>query len=181
MGRGVSYCATCDGAFFRDREVAVVGGGDTAVTDALELTQYASKIYLIHRRDQLRASQILQQRAFAEPKLKFVWNSVIQEISGETMVKEIKVNNVKTNEISVLPVAGVFVAIGLKPNSKCFSGVLEMDDLGTIIVDQQLATSVPGVFAAGDIRNGSVRQVATAVGDGVHAAISAFKYIKERP
>ena len=104
VGRGVSYCATCDGAFFKDREVAVVGGGDTAVTDALELTQHASKIYVIHRRDQLRASQILQQRAFAHPKLKFVWNSVVEEITGEAMVKELKLKNVKTSEISTLPV-----------------------------------------------------------------------------
>jgi thioredoxin reductase (NADPH) len=179
-GRGVSYCATCDGAFFKEAEVAVVGGGDTAVTDALELTQHASKIYLIHRRDQLRASQILQQRAFAHPRLKFVWNSVVTEVIGETMVKELKLKNVKTNEISMLPVSGVFVAIGLKPNSQNFADAVKVDEAGNIIVDQTMTTSIPGIYAIGDIRKNSARQVATAVGDGAAAAINAFRYIREQ-
>ncbi len=180
LGRGVSYCATCDGAFFKGRDVAVVGGGDTAVTDALELTQHASKIYLIHRRDQLRASQVLQKQALAQSKLKFVWDSIVEDIAGEMMVKEVKVKNVKTGEKSVIPVSGVFVAIGVKPNSQFLSNLIKLDDSGSIIVDQIMATSVPGVFAAGDIRKDSPRQVATAVGDGVTAATNAFKYIKEK-
>jgi thioredoxin reductase (NADPH) len=179
VGRGVSYCATCDGAFFKDLEVAVVGGGDTAITDALELTQHASKIYVIHRRDQLRASQILQERAFAQPKLQFVWNSIVEEIDGEAMVKELKLKNVKTGKISFLPVSGIFVAIGLKPNSQPFADVVEIDEAGYIITDQLRTTSVSGIYAIGDIRKNSARQVATAVGDGATAAIAAFKYIRE--
>jgi thioredoxin reductase (NADPH) len=179
-GRGISYCATCDGAFFKGREVAVIGGGDTAVSDALELTQHASKIYLIHRREQLRASQILQQRAFAQSKLEFIWNSVVEELIGETMISAIKLKNIKTNETSTLPVSGVFVAIGLKPNSLNFVNVIKVSETGNIIVDQAMATSVPGIYAAGDIRHGSARQVATAIGDGATAAINAFKYIREQ-
>jgi len=179
-GRGVSYCATCDGAFFKDMEIAVVGGGDTAITDALELTQYASKISVIHRRDQLRASQILQERAFAQPKLQFIWNTVVEEINGEATVKELKLKNVKTSEISSLPVAGVFVAIGVNPNSQYFASAVKVDEAGHIIVDQSMATLIPGIYAIGDIRKNSARQVATAVGDGATAAIAAFKYIKEQ-
>lgn len=180
VGRGVSYCATCDGAFFKDRDVAVVGGGDTAITDALELTQHASKIYVIHRRDQLRASQILQQQALAHPKLKFVWNSVVEDINGEAMVKELKLKNVKTSEISIIPVSGVFVAIGVKPNSQKFADVVKIDETGNIMVDPLMTTSVAGIYAIGDIRQNSPRQVATAVGDGTTAAIAAVKYIRER-
>ncbi len=179
VGRGVSYCATCDGAFFKDLEVAVVGGGDTAITDALELTQHASKIYVIHRRDQLRASQILQERAFAQSKLQFVWNSVVEEIDGEAMVKGLKLRNVKNGKISSLPVSGIFVAIGLKPNSQPFTDVVKVDEAGYIITDQLRTTSVPGIYAIGDIRDNSARQVATAVGDGATAAIAAFKYTRE--
>jgi thioredoxin reductase (NADPH) len=180
VGRGISYCATCDGAFFKGREVAVIGGGDTAVSDALELAQHASKIYLIHRREQLRASQILQQRAFTESKLEFIWNSVVEELIGETMISAIKLRNIKTNETSTLPVSGVFVAIGLKPNSLNFINIVNADKTGNIIVEQTMATSVPGIYAAGDIRQGSARQVATAIGDGATAAINAFKYIREQ-
>ena len=180
LGRGVSYCATCDGAFFNDREVAVIGGGDTAIVDALELTQHASKIYLIHRRDQLRASQVLQKQALGQPKLQFVWDSVVEDISGEMMVKEVIVKNIKTGVKSAIPVSGIFVAIGVKPNSGNFADLIKLDDLGSIIVDQNMNTSVSGIFAAGDIRKNSPRQVATAVGDGVIAATNAFKYIKER-
>lgn len=180
VGRGVSYCATCDGAFFKNRDVAVVGGGDTAITDSLELTQHASKIYIIHRRDQLRASQILQQRAFAHDKLKFIWDSVVEDINGDAMVKELKLKNVKTNEVSTVPVAGVFVAIGVKPNSQKFAGLVKIDETGNIIVDPFMTTSIPGIYAIGDIRQNSPRQVATAVGDGTTAAIAAFKYIREQ-
>jgi len=177
-GRGVSYCAACDGFFFRDQDVAVVGGGDTAVSDALELSHYASKVYLIHRRDQLRAGQVLVQRAAAEPKIEVIWNSVVEEVEGEQMVNALKVRNVRSDKVHALKVAGVFVAIGVVPNSQPFAGVLETDDAGSIVVDQELATSVPGIFAAGDIRQKSPRQIASAVGDGVTATMSALRYLQ---
>lgn len=180
VGRGVSYCATCDGFLFRDREVAVVGGGDTAITDALELSQHASQIYVIHRRDQLRAGQVLQQRAFADPKIKLIWNTIVEDITGEATVSGLKLQNVKSGEISILRLDGVFVAVGLKPNSQYFAGVVDIAETGHIITDELMATSAPGIFAIGDIRRNSVRQVSSAVGDGATAAISAFKYIRER-
>jgi thioredoxin reductase (NADPH) len=179
-GHGISYCATCDGFFFRDREVAVVGGGDTALTDALELSRHAKKVYVIHRRDQLRAGQVLQQRAFAQPKLEFIWSTVVQEVRGEKAVEGLGLRNVKTGELSTLDVPGVFVAIGLTPNSQRFSHAVKLDDAGHIITDETMATSAPGIFAAGDIRKNSARQVTAAVGDGATAAISAFKYLQER-
>ena len=180
VGRGVSYCATCDGFLFKDRDVAVVGGGDTAITDALEVGQHASRVYVIHRRDQLRAGEVLQKRALSHPKLKFVWNTVVDEITGAEMVKELKLRDVKESKLFSLPVDGVFVAVGLKPNSQHFAGTVAVNETGHIITDSFLATSVPGIFAAGDIRKDSARQVATAVGDGAAAAISAFKYIREQ-
>jgi len=177
-GHGVSYCATCDGFFFRDREVTVVGGGDTAITDALELTRHAKKVYVIHRRDQLRAGQVLQQRAFAEPKLEFIWSTVVEEVLGDKMLEELKLRNVKTGQHSILKVTGVFVAVGLVPNSQLFSNIVDLDDTGYIVTDETMATSASGIFAAGDIRRNSPRQVAAAVGDGAIAAISAFKYVQ---
>jgi len=177
-GRGVSYCATCDGFFFRDREVAVVGGGDTAITDALELAQHARKVYVIHRRDQLRAEQALQERALAHPKLEFVWDTVVEEILGEKVVEGLRLSNVKTDQRSSLKVDGVFVAIGLSPNSQRFSNVLELDDSGCIVTGDTMTTSAVGIFAAGDIRSNSPRQIAAAVGDGANAAMSAFKYLQ---
>jgi thioredoxin reductase (NADPH) len=179
LGHGVSYCATCDGFLFRGRDVAVVGGGDTAITDALELSQHANKVYVIHRRDQLRAGQTLQQRAFSQPKLEFVWNTVVEEIIGEQLVEHLKLRNVRTGELSTLKVAGIFIAVGLKPNSQCFSNIVELDDAGCIITNELMATSVPGIFAAGDVRQSSIYQVATAVGDGATAATSAFRYLQE--
>lgn len=179
-GKGISYCATCDGAFFQGAEVAVIGGGDTALTDALELTQHASKIYIIHRRDQLRASQILQERALKNPKLSFIWDTIIEEIQGNSMLSGLKLKNVKTGNISSINVSGVFVAIGLKPNSQHFAGLVKLDEAGYIITDSSMATSVDGIYAIGDIRKNSVRQVASAVGDGATASINAFKYIRER-
>lgn len=178
VGHGISYCATCDGFFFRDREVAVVGGGDTAITDALELTRHAKKVYVIHRRDQLRAGYILQQRALAEPKLEFIWTTVVEEILGEKLLSGLKLRNVKTGQSSILEVAGVFIAVGLIPNSRIFFNIVNLDDAGYIITDEAMATSAPGIFAAGDIRRNSPRQVAAAVGDGAIAAISAFKYVQ---
>jgi len=178
-GRGVSYCATCDGFLFRDRKVAVVGGGDTAITDALELSRHAKKVYVIHRRDQLRAGKVFQQRAFAQPKLEFIWSTVVEEVLGDKVLEELKLRNVKTGQQSTLEVAGVFVAVGLMPNSRSFFKIVDLDDAGYIITDETLATSAPGVFAAGDIRRNSPRQVSAAVGDGVTAAMSAFKYVQE--
>jgi len=178
-GRGVSYCATCDGFFFRGREVAVVGGGDTAITDALELSQLASKVYVIHRRDQLRAGQVLQERAFAHPKLEFIWSMVVEEVLGEKVLEGLKLRNVETGQQSTLKVDGVFVAIGLTPNSQSFFNILETDDAGYIVTDETMATSAPGIFAAGDIRRNSPRQIAAAVGDGATAALSTFKYLQE--
>lgn len=179
-GHGVSYCATCDGFFFRDREVAVVGGGDTAITDALELSQHASKVYVIHRRDQLRAEKALQERAFGHPKLDFIWDTVVEEVTGDKVLEVLKLRNVKTGQQSILKVDGVFVAVGLMPNSQLFFNILEIDDAGYIVTDEIMATSAPGIFAAGDIRRNSPRQIAAAVGDGVTAAMSAFKYIQEQ-
>jgi thioredoxin reductase (NADPH) len=178
LGHGVSYCAICDGFFFRGREVAVVGGGDAAITDALELAQHASKVYVIHRRDRLRAGQVLQQRALSEPKLEFIWNTVVDEIVGEQLVKALSLRNVKTKRLSTLEVAGVFVAVGLKPNSQPFAGIVELSETGHIVTNELMATSVPGIFAAGDIRRKSARQIASAVGDGATAALSAFGYLR---
>jgi len=179
-GYGVSYCATCDGFFFRNHEVAVVGGGDTAITDALELSQHASKVYVIHRRDQLRAGKALQERAFAHPKLEFIWDTVVEEVSGDKVLEELKLRHVKTGQQSSLKVDGVFVAVGLMPNSRSFFNILELDDAGYIVTDETMATSAPGIFVAGDIRRNSPRQIAAAVGDGVTAAMSAFKYVQEQ-
>lgn len=179
LGHGVSYCATCDGFFFRDQEVAVVGGGDTAITDALELTRHVKKVYVIHRRDQLRAGQVLQQRAFAEPKLDFIWSTVVEEVLGDKVLEELKLHNVKTGQHSTLKVAGVFVAVGLMPNSRSFFNIVDLDDAGYIITEETMATSTPGIFAAGNIRRNSPRQIGAAVGDGVTAAMSAFKYVQE--
>lgn len=178
VGRGVSYCATCDGPLFAGEQVAVIGGGDTAITDALEVGQHASKVYLIHRRDQLRAGQVLQQRAFAEPKIKLIWDTVVEAINGDQMLQSLKLRNVKTDEPSTLDVTGLFVAVGLTPNSKPFASVLNISETGHIITDGVLATSVPGMFAAGDIRRNSPRQIAGAVGDGATAALSVFRYLR---
>jgi len=178
VGHGVSYCATCDGFFFRKREVAVVGGGDAAITDALELTQHASQVYVIHRRDQLRAGEVLQKRALAQPKIKFIWDTIVEEIVGGEAVKALKLRNVKTKKSSTLEVAGVFVAVGLKPNSQHFDNIVKLSKTGHISTDEMMATSAPGLFAAGDIRKSSARQIASAVGDGATAALSAFSYLR---
>jgi len=177
-GRGVSYCATCDGFLFRNMDVAVVGGGDTAVTDALELSQHARLVYVIHRRDQLRASQVVQRSAMSNDKIKFVWNSVVARLEGEEKLSGVVIKDVKTGGASRLEVSGVFVAIGLIPNSDAFRGFVELDEAGNIPTDAMMRTALPGVFAAGDIRSNSARQVAAAVGDGAVAAKSAFGYLK---
>jgi thioredoxin reductase (NADPH) len=178
VGHGVSYCATCDGFFFRQREVAVVGGGDAAITDALELNQLATKVYVIHRRDQLRAGKVLQERALAQPKIEFIWDTIVEGIVGGEVVKALKLRNVKTGESSTLEVAGVFVAVGLKPNSQKFADVVKLSKTGHIITDERMATSAHGFFAAGDVRQNSARQIASAVGDGATAALAVFSYLK---
>ncbi len=177
LGKGVSYCAICDGALFKDQEVAVVGGGDAAVTEALFLSKFASKVTIIHRRDQLRASQILQEKAFTDPKLEFLWHTVVEEISGDREVKELKLHQVKTGERSTLAVSGVFIYAGLRPNTDYLKNILSLDEAGHILVNELMETKIPGVFAAGDIRHNSGRQAITAAGDGATAALSAERFI----
>jgi len=178
-GKGVSYCATCDGAFFREQPVAVVGGGDAAITEALHLAKFASRVTVIHRRDQLRASRILQEKALSQPKIEFRWNSIIERIEGGDMVKRIRLRQVKTGEESALEVAGIFISIGLKPNTDYLKGILPLDVTGHIITDEKMETKIPGIFAVGDIRHNSARQVITAAGDGATAAIYAEKFISK--
>ena len=176
-GRGVSYCAMCDGAFFRDQVVAVVGGGNAALNDALFLTRFATKVIVIHRRDQLRATKILQDRAFANPRINFLWDTVVESITGDKLVRGIRLRNVKTGKGSSLEVSGIFVAVGLRPNTGYLKGLLKLDEGGFIPVNNQMETEVPGVFAAGDIRAGSIRQVVSAAGDGATAAIAAGRFL----
>jgi len=179
FGRGVSTCATCDGWFFRGKVVGVVGGGDSAMEESLYLTHHASKVYVIHRRDRLRASKILQQRAFNNPKIEFVWNSVVTEILGDEKVTGVRLKNVKTGEESVLPLDGLFLAIGHEPNTQIFKGQLMLDEQGYIVVDKFQRTSVPGVFAAGDCHDHTFRQAVTAAGFGCAAAIMAERWLGE--
>lgn len=179
IGRGVSYCATCDAAFFVDRTVALVGGGDAAITEALHLTKFASKVIVIHRRDELRATRIVQERAFAEPKIEFLWNSIVEGVEGEGVVERLKLRNVVTKEESTLDVSGVFVSIGFKPNTGCLRDILPLDAAGYIVTNEKMETEVPGILAAGDIRRNSIRQVIAAAGDGATAAIYAGKFIGE--
>jgi thioredoxin reductase (NADPH) len=176
-GRGVSYCAMCDGAFFRDQVVVVVGGGNVALNDALFLTRFATKVIVIHRRDQLRATKILQERAFANPRVEFLWDTVVESITGDKLVREIRLRNVKTGKKSSLGVSGVFIAVGLRPNTGYLKGLLALDEGGFIPVNNQMETEVPGVFAAGDIRSRSIRQVVSAAGDGATAAIVAERFL----
>jgi thioredoxin reductase (NADPH) len=176
-GRGVSYCATCDGAFFTDQPVAVIGGGNAAIQEALHLTRYASSVTLVHRRNELRATKIEQEKALAEPKIKYAWDSAVTAIEGGDTVESLKLRNVKTNIETALAVKGVFVAIGFTPNTAYLKDILALDQAGLIPVNQDMETSVPGLFAAGDIRTGSIRQVISACGDGATAAVSADKYL----
>ena len=176
-GKGVSYCAICDGAFFTDQTVAVVGGGNAAITEALSLTKFASRVMVIHRRQELRATRIVQEKAFAEPKIEFLWNTVVEEIEGEEVVKRLRLRNVITGEKSSLDVAGIFVAIGFKPNTDYLKSILPLDATGHVITNEKMETEIPGIFAAGDIRSNSIRQVIGAVGDGATAAIYAERFI----
>lgn len=180
-GRGVSYCAVCDGAFFKGEVIAVVGGGDAAVEEAEYLTRYASKVCLIHRRDELRASRILQERLFANPKVEVVWDTVVHEVKGgPSGVQSLDVENVRTGERKDLPVTGVFVFIGFTPNSGLVKQHVAHDPGGYLLTDDRMMTSIPGLFAAGDLRVQLTRQVTTAVGDATTAAIAVEKYLAER-
>jgi thioredoxin reductase (NADPH) len=178
LGRGVSYCATCDGPLFRDKKLAVVGGGDTAVEDAVYLTRFAQDVTIIHRRDKFRAAKIIQERAFANPRVRILWDSVVQEINGDSEVGGVCVRNVKTDALSDLAVDGVFVLIGQDPDTAFLAGQVTLDELGYIATDPDMRTNLPGVFAAGDVRVKTLRQIVTACADGATAASSAEKYIE---
>ncbi len=175
----MSYCATCDGFFFRDKDVIVVGGGDSALEEGVFLTKFASRVRIIHRRDQLRAGFTLQERAKRNEKIEFVWDTVVTEINGDGAVESVQVKNVKTDEVSTLKTEGVFVYIGHYPNSQLFKGVLEMDEHGYLVTDRLTRTSVPGVFAAGEIADPVFRQVVTSAGEGCKAAIQVERYLAE--
>ncbi|OGP65280.1 MAG: thioredoxin-disulfide reductase, partial [Deltaproteobacteria bacterium RBG_13_47_9] len=177
-GKGVSYCATCDGAFFQDSEIVVVGGGDSALTEALFLTKFAKQVKIIHRRDALRGTKIYQERVMANPKIKLLWNSVVQEIRGDSVVRSILVKNVKTGGINELNAEGVFLFVGLSPRTEFLKGLIALDEAGYIVTDDNGETSIRGIFAAGDCRKRLLRQIATAVGDGATAAFAAEKYLE---
>ena len=177
-GRGVSYCAVCDGAFYKNKVVAVVGGGNAAVEEAMYLTKFANKVYVIHRRNELRADKIVQERAFKNEKIEFIWDSTVKEIKGDDLVNTAVLENVKTKEITNLQVNGVFPYIGMTPNVKNLTGQLQQDARGFICTDETMQTSVEGVFAAGDVRTTPLRQVITAAADGATAAVYAVKYLE---
>lgn len=178
-GRGVSYCATCDGPFFKDQEVGVIGGGDSAVDEAIYLTRFAQKVYIIHRRDNLRATKILQERALQNKKITILWDTVATKILGQERVEGLELKNVKTQERRLLPVKGVFFYVGLRPMTNFLKDLIKLDERGYIITDENMATSVPGIFAAGDVRQKLLRQVATAVGDGATAAFAVERYLEQ--
>ena len=178
-GRGVSYCATCDGAFFKDKEVAVVGGGDNALTEALFLTKFCRAVKVIHRRDQFRSVKILQERIFANDKTEVLWDSVVEEISGEDRFESITIKNVKDNKTSKLKLDGLFISIGMDPNSEFVKELVDLDEWGEIKVSQNMSTSQPGIFAAGDVTDACPEQMATAVGTGVAAALAVDEYLSK--
>lgn len=178
LGRGVSYCAVCDGAFYRDKTVAVIGGGNAAVEEACYLTKFAKKVHIVHRRDELRADKIVQERAFKNNKVEFVYNAVVEEILGENNVEKIKIKNTKNGSQDELKVDGVFPYIGFTPNCEYVFGQLKQDEKGFIVADETMQTSIPGVFAIGDCRTTPLRQVITAVADGAIAGVSAVKLLE---
>ncbi|AAM25065.1 thioredoxin reductase (NADPH) [Caldanaerobacter subterraneus subsp. tengcongensis MB4] len=179
IGKGVSYCATCDADFFTDLDVVVVGGGDSAVQEALYLTKFAKNVTIIHRRDKLRANKCLQDKAFKNPKIKFLWDSVVERIEGDGIVEKVIVRNVKTGELKEVKTDGVFIFIGMKPSTEIFKGLIEMDERGYILTDENMRTNIEGVFAAGDCRAKLLRQIVTAAADGAIAAVAAERYIEE--
>jgi thioredoxin reductase (NADPH) len=179
-GKGVSYCAICDGAFFKDQVIAVVGGGDAAVEEAVFLTKFGSKVYIIHRRDKFRAQKIIQKRAFDNPKIEVIWDTVVEAINGDSKkVTDLTLKNIKTGEQSTLKVGAIFVFIGFRPNSDITREPLEKDQGGYIITNEKMETSIRGIYACGDVRAQLVRQITNAVGDGTTAAVAAEKYIEE--
>ena len=178
-GRGISYCATCDGAFFRDSRIIVVGGGDSALTEALFLTKFVSELTIIHRRDALRATKIYQERALSNPKIKFLWNSVVQEIKGDSVVRSVVVKNVKSGEVKEVQTEGAFLFIGLTPRTQFLKELVQMDESGYIVTNENCETSIKGIFTAGDCRKKLLRQISTSVGDGATAAFAAEKYLEE--
>ena len=177
IGKGVSYCATCDGAFYKGKVAAVNGGGDVAVEDAIFLARFCEKVYLIHRRDELRAAKILQDELFGLPNVEVIWNSVVQEIQGEDKVNNIRVKNIKENKVSDLNVDGIFVAIGIHPTTESFADIVECDENGYVIAGEDCATNVPGIFVAGDCRKKRLRQIVTSVADGANAVTAAQDYL----
>jgi thioredoxin reductase (NADPH) len=180
IGRGVSFCATCDGFFFREKEVVVVGGGDSALEEGLFLTKFANRVRILHRRDELRAGPALKRRAFANKKIEFVWDTVVDEIKGNGMVSAVETRNLKSGDKTEVKTDGIFIYIGHYPNSKFLEGHLVMDEHGYVISDEKMRTSVPGVFAAGEIQDSVYRQIATSVGQGCAAAIQCEKWLSER-
>lgn len=178
MNRGVSYCATCDGPLFRDKDLAVVGGGNTAVSDALFLSKFAKSVSIIHRRDRLRADKILQTRAFGNEKIKLVWDSIVTEVLGSDMIEGVKLKNVKTEEVSDLAIEGLFVMVGITPRTEFLEGIAELDS-GYIVTDRSMKTSVDGIYACGDVVRKDLRQVVNACGEGAEAAVSAQHYVEE--
>jgi len=177
-GRGVSYCATCDADFFTELDIAVIGGGDSAITEAIYLAKFGETVTVIHRRDSLRAAKSLQEKAFANPKIKFIWDSVVEEANGDEILESLTIKNRKTGEVSTLEVNGCFVFVGYLPISELFKDKVNMTERGDIITDEEMRTNIPGVFAAGDVREKSLRQVITAAADGAIAATNAEHYIE---
>jgi thioredoxin reductase (NADPH) len=179
-GKGISYCATCDGAFFQDSRIVVVGGGDSALTEALFLTKFVKELTIIHRRDALRGTRIYQERAFDNPKVKFLWNSIVQEIKGDSIVRSIVVKNVKTGEVKEFETDGAFLFVGMIPRTQFMKGIVQMDEGGYLLTNEDCETSLKGIFAAGDCRKRLLRQIATAVGDGATAAFASEKYLEAK-
>ena len=179
-GRGVSFCATCDGPFFREKVVAVIGGGNGALNEATHISHFASRVYVIHRRDNMRATKVLQDKVFAEPKITFIWDTEVTAIEGADSVERLQLKNVKTGAETSLDVGGVFIAVGLVPNTDYLKGLVDIDPYGAVITNDKMETNIPGIYAAGDVRANSIRQVVSAAGDGATAAVYAQKFISEK-